>query len=58
MGGSKRPLLVGLERPLMCASAAPAAAQRIAIQVRENVAALADSPSLDEFPDALSPEGR
>ena len=51
-------LLHGFERPLMCASAAPAASQRVAVQVRENVAALADSPSINELLDALSPEGR
>jgi hypothetical protein len=46
-----------LERSLMAASAAPAATLPVAVQVRENVATLADSPPLDELPDEPSPEG-
>jgi hypothetical protein len=39
------------------ARAAPAASLLVAVQVRQNVALLADSPPLDELPDQLSPEG-
>ena len=41
----------------MSTRAAPAASLLVAVQVRQNVALLADSPSLDELPDQLSPEG-
>jgi hypothetical protein len=40
------------------ARATPAASALVAVQIREYVASLADSPALDELPDALSPERR
>jgi hypothetical protein len=46
-----------LERSLMAASAAPAASLPVAVQIRENVATLADSPPLDELSDEPSPKG-
>jgi hypothetical protein len=46
-----------LERSLMAARAAPAASLPVAVQVRENVATLADSPPLDELSDEPSPKG-
>ena len=53
-----RPDLRGLELSLMRARATPAPSELVAIQVRQDMASLADSPALDELPDALSPEGR
>ena len=50
-------LFRSLERSLVSARAAPAASLLIAVQVRQNVAVLADSPSLDELSDQLSPDG-
>ena len=41
----------------MCACAAPAASPSVAVQIRQNVASLADSPSLDELSVQPSPEG-
>lgn len=41
----------------MCACAAPAASQPVAVQVGQNVAPLANSPSLDELRIEPSPEG-
>ena len=41
----------------MCACAAPAASLPVAVQIRQNVAPLADSPSLDELSVEPSPEG-
>jgi hypothetical protein len=41
----------------MAARAAPAASLTVAVQVRENVPTLADSPPLDELSDEPSPEG-
>jgi hypothetical protein len=46
-----------LERSLVCACAAPAASLPVAVQVRQNVAPLAGSPSLDELGVEPSPEG-
>jgi hypothetical protein len=40
----------------MRARATPAASALVAVQVREYMASLADSPALDELPDALPPE--
>lgn len=48
---------MSLERSLVCACAAPAASLPVAVQIRQNVAPLADSPSLDELSDEPSPEG-
>ena len=50
-------LFRSLERSLVGARAAPAASLLVPVQVRQDVASLADSPSLDELPDQLSPEG-
>ena len=44
------------ERSLVCACAAPAASLPVAVEVRQNVAALADSPALDELSVELSSE--
>ena len=41
----------------MPARAAPAAALSVAVQVRENVAPLAESPPFDELGDEPPPEG-
>ena len=49
--------LRSLERSLVCARAAPAASQPVAVQVCKNVAPLADTPSLDELTDEPSPDG-
>jgi len=46
-----------LVRSLVCACAAPAASLPVAVQVRQNVAPLAGSPSLDELSVEPSPEG-
>jgi hypothetical protein len=46
-----------LERSLVRACAAPAASLPVAVQVRQNVAPLASSPSLNELGVELSPEG-
>ena len=51
------PSLVRLERSLVCARAAPAASLPVAVQVSQNVASLASSPSPDELGVELSPEG-
>jgi hypothetical protein len=51
-GGFRR-----LERSLVCACAAPAASLPVAVQVSQNVASLASSPSPDELGVELSPEG-
>ena len=48
----------GLEGSLMCPSAAPAAPLLVTVQVRQNVTALANAPSFDELPYALSPKCR
>lgn len=56
-GSLTTPRLRSLERSLVCARAAPAASLSVAVQVRQNVAPLADSPSLDELGDEPSPEG-
>ena len=45
-----------LERSLVCACAGPVASLLVAVQIRENVASLADSPSLDEFSDEPTPD--
>jgi len=42
----------------MRARATPAASALVAVQVRKYVASLADSPALDELPNALSSERR
>ena len=47
---------MSLERSLVCACAAPAASLPVAVQIRENVASFADSPSLDELCDEPSPD--
>ena len=44
------------ERSLMCACAAPAASQRVAVQVRQDVTSFADAPPVDEILYELSPE--
>ncbi len=46
------------EGSLVCACAAPAASLPVAVQVRQNVPALANSPALDELSDEPSPKGR
>ena len=46
-----------LERSLVCAGAAPAASLPVAVQVCQNVAPLAGSPSLDERGVESPPEG-
>ena len=55
--GPHHPGLRFLERSLVCARAAPAASLPVAVQIRQNVAPLADSPSLDELSVEPSPEG-
>jgi hypothetical protein len=45
-----------LERSLVCACAAPAASLPVAVQIRQDVASLARSPSLDELRVEPSPE--
>ena len=47
-----------LEGSLVCACAAPAASLPVAVQIRQNVALLADSPTFDELRVEPSPEGR
>jgi hypothetical protein len=54
----RTPRLRAFERSFMRAGAAPAASQLVAVQIREDVAPLADTPALDELRDELSPEGR
>jgi hypothetical protein len=41
----------------MRARATPATSELVAVQVGQHMAPLADSPALDELPDALSPKG-
>ena len=47
---------VWLERSLVTTSATPAATLPVAVQVRENVAPLAESPPFDELSDEPPPE--
>lgn len=58
LGLATPPDLRILERSLVRARAAPAASLRVAVQVRQNMAPLADTPPLDELSDEPSPESR
>jgi hypothetical protein len=53
----ERTLHLRLELSLVSARATPAASELVAVQLRENMSSLADAPTLDELPNALSPEG-